>query len=207
MSGGRGIVCVANLDNFDNGLISLPSAYSSLCSDHFTEECFPVKYCIMKSVGQSPQQKRLKLGSVPTILSKTEQASPKRPFTAINHRCPCNETPSVPKETKTAFVKREKRRARLIKNAGHEILHILTNNNTCITDKKEHPVPVSSEEDNYKPNSSVTPYDVKENERSCVTSRNVGCQLSLSRKEYRSHYVQARFIGKNKGTHNFKLTL
>lgn len=138
MSGERGIVCVAygcsnttldneSMDKFPMkkpGLLrqwmnfvkskqkdwEQPSAYSTLCSDHFTEDCFPVKYCVMESMGQSPQQKRLKPGSVPTIHTKTEQATPKRSFTTKTNGCPCDETPTVPKKTRTAFEKREKRR-------------------------------------------------------------------------------------------------
>ena len=60
-----------------------PSEHSTLCSDHFTEDCFEPMSILSKQMGLKRQQ-RLKPGAIPTIFPiPASVPAPKRPHTYI----------------------------------------------------------------------------------------------------------------------------
>ncbi|KAJ8315552.1 hypothetical protein KUTeg_007702 [Tegillarca granosa] len=147
MSGARGIVCVAygcsntTLDNVSMHKFPMknpellrqlvdfvrskrkdwiqPSANSTLCSDHFTEDCFPLKVRILESMGQSPPRKKLEPGAVPTIHTKIKQRKQKKTSTVAHEY---DETPTDPQKTRMTGDKREKWQELLV--CGNTLSHL-----------------------------------------------------------------------------------
>ena len=79
-----------------------PTAHSSLCSEHFTANCFEADSALASSFGIS-KRRRLKPGAIPTLFERPETATRKRPAVS-----PSKEG----KKKRSAFEKRERLRVR-----------------------------------------------------------------------------------------------
>ena len=62
-----------------------PSAYSAVCSEHFTENCFEVSSLVSKQMGLKMKQ-RLKPDAIPTIFARPTAHKPKRLSSAYEKR-------------------------------------------------------------------------------------------------------------------------
>ncbi|XP_021366058.1 uncharacterized protein LOC110458605 [Mizuhopecten yessoensis] len=181
----------------DNGLLLCqrrkrkdwePTRHTVLCSAHFEEDCFPLKFRLglLESSGKTVKSSSLEEDAVPTIFNTTTTPTMSTPtmLTPRGKRPSSPETdlttPKTVKRPRSAFVKRD------IQRLIREYEEREPEDASCPQ------APTHIEADDLSSSMEVTVVSVE------PKTKSVASQKSLSRPSQRSHYTQTRYKGKDK---------
>ncbi|XP_060084262.1 uncharacterized protein LOC132563537 [Ylistrum balloti] len=162
-----------------------PTTYSALCEKHFEDGSYPMKYAILRSMGQTPPKKKvLNADAIPTIQTAV-QAEPMDDVSQL--ASPLFASTPKPKKPRSAFMKRQNRRI---------INEILIDGQTKDISGEE---PMDTDQDDTTPTVLETPTVQNGSCISISTTRTCGTQLAFKKPCARTVRVQVTPLTKEKG--------